>query len=83
MKVVRTFHPVGQGVFYSERFYEGTLQNVTHNIVFDCGVSIRHEWQVNHVVTQAFTDEDEIVDAVFSCGYNGGLLGMHRSKRKL
>ena len=28
--------------------------------MYDCGVSIRHEWQVNHVVTQAFTDEDEI-----------------------
>lgn len=60
MKVVRTFHPVGQGAFNSERFYEGTLQNATHNIMYDCGVSIRHEWQVNHVVTQAFTDEDEI-----------------------
>ena len=60
MKVVRTFHPVGQGTFYSERFYENIEQNVTHIMVYDCGVSIRHEWPMSHVVKQAFTDEDEI-----------------------
>ena len=61
MKVVRTFHPVGQGAFYSERFYDGTQQqNAMHNIVYDCGAAFRHEWPKNHVVKQAYTDEDEI-----------------------
>lgn len=27
MKVVRTFHPVGQGAFYSERFHENKERN--------------------------------------------------------
>lgn len=36
MKLVRTFHPVGHGAFYTERFYDGHNQNVA-NIVFDCG----------------------------------------------
>ena len=36
MKLVRTFHPVGHGAFYTERFYDEHNQNVA-NIVFDCG----------------------------------------------
>ena len=31
MKVVRTFHPVGQGAFYSERFYEGDIPQAKYN----------------------------------------------------
>ena len=36
MKLVRTFHPVGHGAFYTERFYDEHDQNIA-NIVFDCG----------------------------------------------
>lgn len=36
MRLVRTFHPVGHGAFYTERFYDEHNQNVA-NIVFDCG----------------------------------------------
>ncbi|WP_369582293.1 hypothetical protein [Kingella oralis] len=35
LKLVRTFHPVGQGAFYSERFYLN--DNNIANIVYDCG----------------------------------------------
>ena len=65
MKVVRTFHPVGQGAFYSERFYfyEGDALKAKHNIVFDCGVLWR-EWMQYPVVSQAFTDKD-IIDLLF------------------
>ena len=34
MKVVRTFHPIGQGAFYSERFYMEDQQGTVHNIVY-------------------------------------------------
>ena len=34
MEVTRTFHPVGQGAFYTERFYTG---NGAFTIVYDCG----------------------------------------------
>jgi len=68
MKVVRTFHPVGQGAFYSERFHENKEQNVTHNMVYDCGVSIRHEWPMSHVVRQAYTESkrNEILNGIYS-----------------
>lgn len=39
MIVVRTFHPVGQGAFYSERFYEEDCSSAKYNIVYDCGTS--------------------------------------------
>lgn len=39
MKVVRTFHPVGQGAFYSERFYNMDNPQAKFNIVNDCGTS--------------------------------------------
>lgn len=36
MRLERTFHPVGHGAFYTERFYNDNGDNVA-NIVFDCG----------------------------------------------
>lgn len=35
MKLVRTFHPVGHGAFYTERFYEGG--ECVFTAVYDCG----------------------------------------------
>lgn len=35
-KMVRTFHPVGHGAFYTERFYDDNGEN-TANVIFDCG----------------------------------------------
>ena len=37
--VQRTFHPVGQGAFYSERFYTSGQSEAVYNIVYDCGTS--------------------------------------------
>ena len=58
MKIVRTFHPVGQGAFYSERFQIWKPKIETHNIVYDCGVCYKKEKQVVHVVNQAFAGKD-------------------------
>lgn len=60
MKIVRTFHPVGQGAFYSERFQIWKPKIETHNIVYDCGVCYMKEKQADHVVKQAFAGKDEI-----------------------
>ena len=50
IKIVRTFHPVGQGAFYSERFQIWKPEVETHNIVYDCGVCYMKEKQAVHVV---------------------------------
>ena len=60
MRVTRTFHPVGQGAFYSERFFMEDQQGTVHNIVYDCGVKWGYVGKVKHVVTQAFTQTDTI-----------------------
>lgn len=60
MKVVRTFHPVGQGAFYSERFYEGGNPQAKFNIVFDCGTSWGAILKAKKVVTQTFDNNDKI-----------------------
>ena len=36
MKLIRTFHPVGHGAFYTERFYDENGNNIA-NVVYDCG----------------------------------------------
>lgn len=60
MKIVRTFHPVGQGAFYSERFYDG---HNTFNVAYDCGTLHVGNCHKN-LVRQSFTKED-IVDCLF------------------
>lgn len=60
MKVLRTFHSVGQGAFYSERFYEGDNPQAKYNIVFDCGTSWGTILKAKKVVTQAFDKNDKI-----------------------
>jgi beta-lactamase superfamily II metal-dependent hydrolase len=58
-KVTRTFHPVGQGAFYSERHtYTQDGVEQCFNIVYDCGS--RSSTRVKNVVVKAFTKEDTI-----------------------
>ncbi|PNK59499.1 MBL fold metallo-hydrolase [Psychrobacter sp. FDAARGOS_221] len=52
--MIRTFHPVGQGAFYSERHGD-------FNIVYDCGTT--SHVRARPIVEQAF--KDEVVDILF------------------
>lgn len=72
MKLVRTFHPVGHGAFYTERFYDEAEQNVA-NYVFDCGcyeaakngMSARdYEKRIKKAIDTEFK-RDEKIDALF------------------
>lgn len=75
MKLVRTFHPVGHGAFYTERFYDNEGFNRA-NIVFDCGSYERPAKgkkkrdfvkEINAVVDQEFPiyEEKTRIDALF------------------
>lgn len=64
MKVVRTFHPVGQGAFYSERFYEEDNPQAKYNIVYDCGTSWGAITKAKKVVNLAF-DKNDTIDYLF------------------
>lgn len=59
MKIMRTFHPVGQGAFYSER-------HENFNIVYDCGTQYkpRPSKGIERTVKTAF-GKDEEIDILF------------------
>ena len=62
--VIRTFHSVGQGAFYSERFYENEHLEAKYNIVYDCGTSWGTVIKSKKVVTESF-DKKDVIDYLF------------------
>ena len=51
MKLKRTFHAVGQGAFYTERFYDDNGNN-PFNVVYDCGTSNSQQKLVSEIQTE-------------------------------
>lgn len=71
-KMIRTFHPVGHGAFYTERFYDETEVPI-FTAVFDCGCfetakagrcSHMYEERIENEIRQAFVKKEEI-DVLF------------------
>lgn len=60
MKVIRTFHPVGQGAFYSESFH---YNEKIINIIYDCG-SLTDLNKVKEEIEKTFS-KDTVIDALF------------------
>lgn len=64
MKITRTFHPVGQGAFYTEEFHFES--DKTYRVVFDCG---GNENIIENIVENAFYHREDspqtVIDAVF------------------
>lgn len=58
MNMIRTFHSVGQGAFYTERFYIGAREI---NIVYDCGTTTKDKGKIiEREISNAFKKNDEI-----------------------
>ena len=60
-RVIRTIHPVGQGAFYSEQFYDAS-GNLLRTIVYDCGSYPKSF--VNTEVCSFFSPRD-VIDVLF------------------
>ena len=72
MKMIRTFHPVGQGAFYSEEFFNSE-RNCVFRVVYDCGSlkncglqrnsdgSLLSRQDIKNRVSGAFSDDHGIV----------------------
>lgn len=56
-KMIRTFHPVGQGTFVTEQFEQGQC------IVYDCGTGTS-KWLLRDIIERCFA-EGEKIDCVF------------------
>lgn len=57
MQMIRRFHSVGQGAFYTECFENG------FNVVYDCGTSSRKDYLIREI-NDAFK-KDSIINALF------------------
>lgn len=62
MRLTRTFHPVGHGAFYTERFYE--CGDCVFTAVYDCGSSSLYPNQLNAIINKTFKQGDKI-DVLF------------------
>lgn len=63
--MIRTIHPVGQGAFYTEKFYFDS--NNTYTIIYDCGSITPFSGPgqlIDSEITQTF-DKDEDITAIF------------------
>lgn len=78
----RTFHPVGHGAFYTERF---TLPERTYNIVYDCGCfeaakeGMNPQKYINRIqrTIDSYFTKDTVIDALFiSHFHNDHILGV-------
>lgn len=57
--MIRTFHPVGHGAFYTERFYDGAVfAHPSFTVVYDCGS--RSTSVLHREIDNVFNTEDNI-----------------------
>lgn len=61
MRMLRTFHPIGQGGFYSERFIFQGEDNI--NIIYDCGSATNDEIVEQEIMTTF--EKGEVIHALF------------------
>ncbi|VEI77118.1 DNA internalization-related competence protein ComEC/Rec2 [Mannheimia haemolytica] len=57
IKLIRSFHAVGQGAFYSERFINDS--NIAFNVVYDCGAMPKSK-VIDRVIKESFKESDDI-----------------------
>lgn len=63
--MTRTFHPVGQGAFFTEQFYDEQLDKVLYNVVYDCGsTSAGIKTQMEREIRNCFHKRNK-VDVLF------------------
>ncbi len=63
--VKRTFHPVGQGAFFTEQFMDDKLEKVLYNVVYDCGSTSKDiDTQITRDIRDCFHEKKEI-DVLF------------------
>lgn len=63
--VKRTFHPVGQGAFFTEQFYSDDAAKLLYNVVYDCGSKSEGiKTQMGRSIRNVFHDKKKI-DVLF------------------
>lgn len=70
-RVIRTIHPVGQGAFYSERFYDIPSGRPVFTVVYDCGVSqtVSRTKSLDEEINM-FVSDTNVIDILFISHYH-------------
>ncbi|MDH8702670.1 hypothetical protein M2138_002038 [Dysgonomonadaceae bacterium PH5-43] len=55
MGLIRTFHPIGQGAFYTERH---NSKNNNFTVVYDCGSKTLNQFELERKVKSTFLKND-------------------------
>jgi len=79
MKMFRTIHPVGQGAFYTEKFYCDSGKTIT--VVYDCGSESSFSGRgslIDNEISQTFNKGDEITAVFISHLHNDHINGVKK-----
>lgn len=65
MILKRVFHPIGQGAFFTEQFFDEATDELLYNVVYDCGsLSKAIKSQIRSCIKSVFHDK-KTVDVLF------------------
>ena len=72
-KMIRTFHPVGHGAFYTERFYDEQDKPI-FTAVFDCGSD--NKKAVKTAINKEFANGNNVIDVLFISHFHNDHVNM-------
>lgn len=63
--VKRTFHPIGQGAFFTEQFFDKSQDKLLYNVVYDCGLkSSGIQKRMERTIRNSLHDK-KVIDVLF------------------
>lgn len=87
MKLIRNIHNIGQGAFYTEKFYNDKNNNIA-NIVYDCGCEIIIPTRAKELIKKSFKlKKKDTIDILFISHFDAdhvnGILTLKESVNKI
>lgn len=87
MKLIRHIHNIGQGAFYTEKFYNDENNNIA-NIVYDCGCEIKIPLRAKELIKKSFKlKKKDSIDILFISHFDAdhvnGILTLKETVNKI
>lgn len=80
MKLIRYIHPIGQGAFYTEQFFDDNNNRIA-TVVYDCGSST-NKADIEREIRGAFEKDEEIEYLFISHFHNDHINGIDELKKR-
>lgn len=87
MKLIRNIHNIGQGAFYTEKFYNDENNNIA-NIIYDCGCERNIPLRAKELIKKSFKlEKKDTIDILFISHFDAdhvnGILTLKESVNKI